>query len=242
MKKIIILKLGSTFATLAAQKGDFEHWVIEKSGYPSDNFFVHNAMNGENFPNIRDFSGVILTGSHDMVTDNHAWIESTANWLKKSVVGIIPVFGICFGHQLLAQALGGAVDYNADGMEIGTFQLQQVESVSSNELFEGINFPLHVIMSHSQSIEKLPQGAINLAKTERCEIAAFYVPPFTWGVQFHPEFDESIVKFYIERASKQLKREGQNPEELWKNATDTPESTKILRHFCGFCFNNYWNL
>ncbi|NOZ61982.1 MAG: glutamine amidotransferase [Calditrichaeota bacterium] len=235
MAKILIVKLGFTFSSLARERGDFENWVREKSKVASERFLIFNPAEKSFFPDVRQFAGVILTGSHNMVTDKHDWSQRTAVWLADSVVGKIPVLGICYGHQLLAQALGGAVDYNPDGTEIGTVALHSFPGAASDELFGTLEFPFFVHMSHSQSVTRLPDGAVSLAHTDRCQIGAFLLPPFAWGIQFHPEFDAHIVRRYVERAQEKLRREGQNPKQIFSQIQETPAATGVLQRFCQLC-------
>lgn len=242
MKKILIVKTGYTFSTLAKERGDFEHWVIEKSGFEKEYFEIFNPLISSNFPDPFKFSGIILTGSHDMVTEQLEWSQKTGRWLKNKAHGNVPILGICYGHQLIAQALGGMVAYNQDGMEIGTVPINLYQNANEMPLFEGVKFPFSAHMSHSQSVIKLPDNAINLAYTEKCEIAAFFNPPFTFGVQFHPEFDGEIVRYYVLRSKQKLEEEKQDIEEILQSIRETPEATDILNRFCQFCLQSEWNL
>ncbi len=241
MKKILIVKLGSTFQSFSQERGDFEDWVIEKSGFRRDFFQIFDAVNSSYFPEISKNAGLILTGSHDMVTDKFDWSERTAKWLAKDAIGKVPVLGICYGHQLLGHALGGVVDYHVGGTEIGTVLLESQQASADDFLFRNLEFPFPVIMSHSQSILQLPRGAVPLAYTKKCENAAFYLPPFTWGIQFHPEFDREIIRRYVERLIAKLLRQGQDPDAILSKIKDTPESSMVLQRFCQFCFNEYGN-
>jgi GMP synthase (glutamine-hydrolysing) len=95
-----------------------------------------------------------------------------------------PVLGICYGHQLLATALGGAVGKGAKG-EYGSATL---EVLADDPLFSGTPRIQKVWMSHRDYVEKLPPGSLVLARTEDCEIAAFRLAGAgVYGVQFHPE-------------------------------------------------------
>ncbi|OQX82857.1 hypothetical protein B6D60_11470 [candidate division KSB1 bacterium 4484_87] len=238
MDKILVLKLGSTFSSFSGKRGNFEDWVVEKSGMGREFFQIHDAVSEPNFSKLKNFTGVILTGSHDMVTDFLEWSELTAKWLAREVIGKVPILGICYGHQLLAHALGGSVTYNSDGMELGTYLLHFLPGAAADPLFNDMEFPFWVHMSHSQSVSRLPEGAIPLARTDRCEIGAFSLAPFTWGIQFHPEFDAEILRYYVHRSEKKLREEEQDFEAILDQIQETPESTKFLHRFCQFCLSD----
>lgn len=109
MNSIAIIKTGSTFPHLASRRGDFEDWIVSGMGVHSDRAIVLDVDSGSHLPEPDRFSGIIVTGSHALVTDHHPWSEQTAEWLVRAVERQIPMLGICHGHQLLACATGGEV-------------------------------------------------------------------------------------------------------------------------------------
>jgi GMP synthase (glutamine-hydrolysing) len=109
MLNILVIKTGSTLPSLLDRQGDFEDWVIAGLGVPRDQVQVANVQAGDVLPEPDDVAGVVITGSHSMVTDHEPWSERAAAWLRRAVVRQTPVLGICYGHQLLAYALGGEV-------------------------------------------------------------------------------------------------------------------------------------
>jgi GMP synthase (glutamine-hydrolysing) len=154
---------------------------------------------GEKLPKPASIGGAVITGSHAMVTDREAWSEYTAVWIRQAFKARIPVLGICYGHQLIGQALGGEVNKNPRGGEFGTIKIYLAESAKSDALFHGLQQEVNGYMTHFQSVTTLPPGAILLAATQDEKHAAFVIPPFTYGFQFHPEFNAEIVKIYIRK-------------------------------------------
>ena len=117
---LLIIKTGETFAHLSAQAGDFEHWVeagVAGHGLP---VAVVDARQPGGLPAPHTIAGAVLTGSLAMVSDRADWSEALGTWLATAVQQQTPVLGICYGHQLLAHALGGEVGYHPGGLEIGT--------------------------------------------------------------------------------------------------------------------------
>ena len=124
MKTVIIIKAGSTFPTTRQRFGDFEDWIIRSIGGSEILISVINVLEGETLPPVETLSGVIITGSHGMVTDNETWMQVLASWIPKILERNIPLLGICFGHQLLAKAMGGYSDYHPKGREIGNVSIK----------------------------------------------------------------------------------------------------------------------
>ena len=102
MSRVLVIKTGTTLPPLRAAQGDFEDWVISGLGVPIDRVLVVDVQTGAELPASRDVAGVVITGSHAMVTDHEPWSERTAAWLREGVALHKPVLGICYGHQLLA--------------------------------------------------------------------------------------------------------------------------------------------
>jgi GMP synthase (glutamine-hydrolysing) len=234
---IAILKLGRTYDSLAAKRGDFEHWILAGLGVSSDSFYIVDLTRGGTLPLYRRLTGVIMTGSHAMVTDDHEWVEPLVQWIPGIIARQIPLLGICFGHQLLAHALGGQVGYNPGGMELGTVSVTLHNSARKDRLLGGLGNPIRVHCCHAQSVLRLPKGAVCLGASERDPHQAFSVGHSVWGVQFHPEFDAEITCAYVDQLREDLTRQGQDPDRIMADCRDTPYGPLILRRFAGIVRN-----
>ncbi len=106
MKRLLILKLGSTFPDLARTHGDFEDWIARGVSLPAERIAVADAQSLEEWPAPQEFCGVVLTGSHSMVTDAEPWSERASDWVAGAVEAGLPLVGICYGHQLQPGRLG----------------------------------------------------------------------------------------------------------------------------------------
>lgn len=200
MEKILILKAGSTFSELKAQKGDFEHWIIASSGLQKEKFIIWPIERLNEFDLTRvSLHSVIITGSHDNVTEDPSYLEAAFSFLKKIRELQVPVLGICYGHQLLAAAFGGEVTTLANGPEFGAVKIIKTPETQDDLLFSSLPPEFLAFMSHQQTVQQLPPGAIKLAYSSKDQHAAFYLKPNIWGVQFHPEFDEKIMRFYLKK-------------------------------------------
>jgi GMP synthase (glutamine-hydrolysing) len=140
----------------------------------------------------------------------------------------VPLFGICFGHQLLAQALGGEVRRNPRGREIGTVR---VERRADDGLFAGLPRVFDVNATHVDSVAVVPPGAEVLATTSLDECAAFRIGPHLRAVQFHPEFDTDIIRGYLLARSGIIRDEGGDPEALLARVHEGTRGADILQNF-----------
>lgn len=207
MKKLLIIKTGTTFSAILKKHGDFENFIINKTCQASD-CIIWSVYKHESPPNLDDVSGIIISGSHSMVSEFEDWSLMLSEWLRRNLRKAIPTLGICYGHQLICQSFGGHVSYHPKGKEIGTVKIALTESGKKDPLL-GIlpsSFLGHV--THAQTALKLPLGASILAYNDFEQHQAFALHDTLWGVQFHPEFNAAITRAYIEEQSERLIEEG----------------------------------
>ncbi len=230
MKNILIIKTGETFPDLRAKRGDFEDWALRGLGIDRQYATIVPVYEGVPLPGL-GHTGIVITGSHAFVTQHADWSERTAEWLAGAVERGIPILGICYGHQLLAYALGGQVGDNPNGREFGTVKIQFNGHAHDDALFGGCAKIIQAHVCHTQSALRLPTDAQLLASSAMDPHAAFRIGDAAWGVQFHPEFDAEAVQVYIRRFRSALLAEGQDPDALMAACVETPASHQLLRQF-----------
>lgn len=232
MSRLLIVKTGSTFATLRAIKGDFDDWVVKGLGHdrPVHAEVAHVAA-GEELPPPSDYDGIVVTGSHEMVTDRAEWSERTAQWLAGAVRAEVPTLGICYGHQLLAHAFGGRVGDNPNGFEYGTVAITPNAFGAQDPLLGSFQGPFKAHMCHQQSVLELPKGAVPLASSRKDPCAAFAICRCAWGVQFHPEFDSRILKAYVLRYKDELAAHGLDVQEIFGSSMETGCGHEVFQRF-----------
>jgi len=118
MKPVLIIQTGRAPDPIRGRHGDFPHWFRISTRMASHQLKTVNVSAGESLPAPGDVAGAIITGSAAMVTERAEWSERTAGWIRHAMEMEVPLFGVCYGHQLMAHALGGRVDYLPGGREI----------------------------------------------------------------------------------------------------------------------------
>lgn len=231
MKKLIIVKIGNTFSELVTSYGDFEHWIQAGTGHTNNTALIIDPRRESDMPTPDDIAGVVISGSRAMVTDRVQWSEALRPWIRELLDHEVPLLGICYGHQLIADALGGEVDYHPNGVEAGTVTIKRTEQALDDELFHDLppQFPVQAI--HWQSVRHLPPGATLLAGNSFDPHHAFRVGKCTWGVQFHPEFSSNIMYEYLCRLGPELAECGQDVETLLNRVSRTDWASLILKRF-----------
>jgi GMP synthase (glutamine-hydrolysing) len=231
VKRVLIVKTGGTMPEVRARRGDYEAWIAAGMGLSPADVDVAEVADGAPLPAADAPAGVVVTGSSAMVSQREPWSERTGEWLARAVERGTPVLGICYGHQLLAHALGGTVARNPRGREIGTVVVRSLAPARRDPLLGvwGDEGPAHV--THVESVLALPPGAVRLAESDRDPVQAFSVGDRAWGVQFHPEFDADTVRAYLLARTEKVRAEGQDPEALLAEIRESPGGPRILRRF-----------
>jgi GMP synthase (glutamine-hydrolysing) len=231
MPRIVMVKLGSTFQDVRSDMGDFEEWIVSRLGVAEDRINIVCPRTGDPLPEVDSRVGVVLTGAHEMVTDALDWSEAVAEWLAGAIAREAPVLGICYGHQLIAHALGGVVGNNPAGRQFGTVQVRLRPAARGDPLFSGLGSLMDGQTCHAQAVLKPPTGATVLAVSERDHCQAMRIGPCCWGVQFHPEFSVAATAAYIARCAEDLRAQGDCPAALRASLRETPASQALLARF-----------
>jgi GMP synthase (glutamine-hydrolysing) len=236
--QLLIVKTGSTFPDTLLSFGDFEDWIRRGLDVQGDTVDVIDMTTGGRLPPARVCQGVIIGGSHAMVTDDLPWMDEITGWIADLVRQSVPLLGICFGHQLMAKAMGGEVDYHPMGKEIGTVGIDLLPFGAGDTLFRSFSSRFAAHVTHSQTVVRLPVGAVRLAGNTFETNHAFRLGPCAWGVQFHPEFDASIMDSYVVNQAAELGLAGLDVSALRASIAETPEAEKILRRFAELVFSD----
>ncbi|MEY2571426.1 MAG: hypothetical protein QOE63_1776 [Acidimicrobiaceae bacterium] len=139
-----------------------------------------------------DCDAWLLTGSRHSAYDDEPWISALSAFVRDLHVAGAPTVGICFGHQLLAHALGGRVERAASGWGVGAHAIERSADLEWRLLF-----------MHQDQVVALPDDGVVLGSTDHCPVAALQIGPSMVGVQAHPEFsadyERALLDLRVER-------------------------------------------
>ena len=192
MKRLAILETGRPPEALQGRFGDYP--AMFQLGLGGDRFetMTYDATNGH-LPDADAYDCALITGSASGVYEGHVWIGDLIGWLKKADADK-PIAGICFGHQIMAQAYGGHVEKSPKGWGVGvhSYALYDPKSWPGDSLCDT---SLHIAASHQDQVVKKPSTAIVLAGSDFTEFGAFtYTDRKALTLQTHPEFDEAFIR------------------------------------------------
>jgi GMP synthase (glutamine-hydrolysing) len=193
-RSVLIVKCGSAQRGVAAKFGDYETWFIRALGGDPAHFTVVSPPKGEPFPDPARCAAVLATGSLSSVLERRPWMAETGAYMLKAADKGVPVLGVCFGHQLLADVLGGPVQKNPRGREFGAVDVELTTQGQQHPLFRGIAARATFQATHEDEVAALPEGATLLAGNPHSPIQAFQYGATLLGVQFHPELWLEPVK------------------------------------------------
>jgi len=159
---------------------------------------VEFDVNNGNLPPTTEFDALVVTGSRASVYWDKDWIDPLVDYVGRAAADGVPILGVCYGHQVLAEALGGRVS----GMDTFELGYNEIEQVDDDPLFAGMGEAFTVFTSHGDSVIELPPGAELIARNE------YGVHGFRrdhcWGVQFHPEYDIETAREIAESKRERL--------------------------------------
>lgn len=155
---------------------------------------VHHLYRGDPLPEPEDVSALIVLGGSMGANDDdsHPFLAGLKSFIVRAVEGGIPFLGICLGGQLLAEVTGGRV-VSGRWEEVGTLPVALSPQGLEDRLFRGVAEDFVSFHWHHDSFD-LPDEGVLLASSAACPHHAFRVGACAWGLQFHPEVTEGIIR------------------------------------------------
>jgi GMP synthase (glutamine-hydrolysing) len=195
MKRVLLVRAGSCDPAVRARHGDFVDWFLALLRV-ADVTVADATLGPAALPPVRAFGGVVVTGSYDSATRPEPWMDALGGYMVEAARDV-PVLAVCFGHQLLGRALGGAVVRNPRGPEAGTCEVTLTAAGRSDPVFQGLPARLPVQQFHEDHVPALPPGAVLLATNAHAPVQAFAAGRAR-AVQFHPELDAPRTRALLE--------------------------------------------
>ncbi len=198
--------------------------------HPEVELVVYDLPAGRFPDSLGECDGWITTGSKRSVYEDEDWILRFADLVRDAAERQRPFVGVCFGHQMLAHALGGRVERSERGWGVG---VKTVE-VTSREMWMGDHPSTYAVLnSHADQVVEPPPGAEVLGGNEHCPVSMMRVGARMLGIQGHPEF----VPAYS-RALMEARRGVLIPEEVVEDGLETldtaPDTTRLAEWIVGF--------
>ena len=229
--KVLIVQTGATLPGLLKRHGDFPDWFRRGLGLRPEHVETVRVDVQHPLPDARGFDAAVITGSGAMVSERLDWSERTADWLRGAARQDLPMLGVCYGHQLLAHAFGGRVDYNPRGREIGTVDIECLPAAAEDPLLGAAPPRFRAHATHLQSVLEPPPGAVVLARSALDDCQAVRFAPAVWGLQFHPEFNTVHMRGYITAREEMVAAEGLDARALLRAVDPARHARGLLRHF-----------
>lgn len=184
-----ILQTGHMPDALIGETGDYSAMFERLFSGHGFTFRTWNVVDGA-FPEGPDTcDGWLITGSRHGAYEDHDWIPPLEDLIRAIAASSRPMVGICFGHQIIAQALGGKVEKFRGGWSVG----RQIYDFGDTEL--ALN------AWHQDQVVELPEGAQVIAQSDFCKNAAMVIGSSFFTVQPHPEFRADVIEGLIEHRS-----------------------------------------
>ncbi|MGB1176617.1 MAG: glutamine amidotransferase-related protein [Candidatus Puniceispirillaceae bacterium] len=152
------------------------------------------VIDGQLPDSIDDFDGYLVTGSAAGVYDSFSWIPPLMAFIRAAHDGDKPLVGICFGHQVIAHALGGQARKWDHGWGLGVYDVTLHDTPPWMPSRDSVKL-IHI---HQDQVVRLPEGATHLGSTSFCQNAAFYIDDNVFCMQGHPEFDRDYTAALME--------------------------------------------
>ncbi|GIX13521.1 MAG: glutamine amidotransferase [Paracoccaceae bacterium] len=208
MLRIGLFETGKVPDSLRARHGDYPAMfrAMFARAAPEAQFVVVRTCEGEQPADLRDADGWVITGSRHGVYDDLSWIAPFRDTLRRCRDAGVPLAGICFGHQIMAEAFGGRAGKAPQGWGLG---LQRYRYVARPGWMGAVGEGFDALAIHQDQVSAQPPGTTLLAASAHCPIAALAYGdperPEALSVQAHPEFTPAFLDdLMVERRGKAL--------------------------------------
>ncbi|TQI82367.1 GMP synthase (glutamine-hydrolysing) [Serratia fonticola] len=231
MKPLLLMQTGDAPALIQQEQANFEQMFLQQGNIAADRVHIVHLPAGQTPLPPESYCGVVITGSPAMVTERLPWSEQAAEWLRQAMEIRLPIFGVCYGHQLLAYALGGEVGYHPQGMEVGTLEIELLPAACNDRRLAILPPRFKANLIHSQSVLTPPPGAEVLARSQHDAHQILRYGDNALTTQFHPEFNGAAMLHYLNWLSEYDPANQQTYRLKQQQVSDTPFSQMLLQGF-----------
>ncbi|MEO0397841.1 MAG: type 1 glutamine amidotransferase [Pseudomonadota bacterium] len=184
---IAVLQTGRAMAEDRPRHGDYDDMCKALIGRAPDEADTYAVLDGEFPKSIEPYDAFVVTGSAHGAYEDHDWIPPLEALIREAYDKKVKLIGICFGHQIIAQALGGRVEKSDKGFGVGAMDY---ELVNLGALSQSIS----LYAWHQDQIVHAPEGAEVIARSDFCPIAGLRYGDRAITFQAHPEFTADYMR------------------------------------------------
>ena len=190
---------------------------------------VCRPFDGDEVPgSLEGFAGLVVMGGAMGAHDDHKapWLPAVRELIRTAADTRVTTLGICLGHQLCAVALGGEIEVNPKGRQLGLLEVGWTAEATDDELMGDLVGPRKAMHWNDDVVARLPEGAYRIATASTGEVQAARYADTVWGIQWHPEVDDGLVGLWAndgslppvekERVLDDLARSRHDLDEAWR--------------------------
>jgi GMP synthase-like glutamine amidotransferase len=163
------------------QNGRYDSYFMRLLGDDHFTYEAWSVVDGEMPEGVKDCDGWLITGSKHGAYEPHAWIPPLEQFIRESYAAHVPMIGVCFGHQIIAQAMGGKVEKFGGGWSVGSVEYKIGDDSYAINAW------------HQDQVVEKPASAEVAGSTDFCANAALVYDDRIWTIQPHPEFDHAFI-------------------------------------------------
>jgi GMP synthase-like glutamine amidotransferase len=217
-----------------------DHIQKEFPGYPSlfkgilpqHQFEIYNICDSQFPDSPKDCDAWLITGSHYSVYDDIDWIIKLKSFVQEIASANKYCIGVCFGHQMLGEALGGKVLKSENGWCVGVHEFEISERT---EWMKPYHSNVNLLMSCQDQIQVLPKNSKVLAKSALCPVGIILIGDKILGIQGHPEFSVEYVRSLMEDRTNRI---GEKKVQVGIESLKIPTQSLVVAEWINNFLNN----